>query len=269
VFLEKFPTGNCPATQPAAGKDAVAFTMACTAAERSALHNLSKGETVTISPTENPLGESGECEFPTSSPPAAEARSLPQQPQSPQTPAGPQAPAQSSPQQPPPPSAPIKSEHEGNPSGVSRSEPKEPIAAAGLPGTVAGPTGSRESSAEGLQKTTTPSLGTASSSTQTTDRAAEGPGGTQTPSTPQGRSGTPSPATSAGGNDATTTTAAITTRSPSDGNDAKSNADGSATNSNTTQKAVANAADRSATSTSFVRAPLMLLLTAALSCAAA
>ncbi|RNE95239.1 uncharacterized protein Tco025E_10105, partial [Trypanosoma conorhini] len=82
------------------------------------------------------------------------------------------------------------------------------------------------------------------------DRAADRPGGTQTPSTPRGRSGTPNAAPSAGGSDATTTTAA-TTPSPSAGSHAKSNADSSAIN------------------TLLVRAPLMLLLTAALACAAA
>ncbi|RNE99075.1 mucin-like glycoprotein [Trypanosoma conorhini] len=94
-------------------------------------------------------------------------------------------------------------------------------------------------------------------------------GGTQTPPTSQAESGASSPAPPAGGSDATTTTTATaTTSTSSDGSHAKSKAGGSATNSNTTQNAVANAADRSATSTPFVCAPLMLLLTAALACAA-
>ncbi|RNE95362.1 mucin-like glycoprotein [Trypanosoma conorhini] len=130
------------------------------------------------------------------------------------------------------------------------------------------PQGARPPAAE-EQHPRPPEASAASPSPRTEPRAADAPGGTQTPSTPQGRSGTPNAAPPAGGNDATTaTTTTTTTSSPSAGSHAKSNADGSATNSNTTQKAVANAADRSATSTPFVRAPLMLLLTAALACAA-
>ncbi|RNE99256.1 mucin-like glycoprotein [Trypanosoma conorhini] len=90
VYMWKFPAGNCPAPQPAAGTDAVAFRLACTAAANSALHNLSKSETVTISPTENPLGASDDCELPNFSQPAAEVRSGPQQFSGQRQPAGPQ-----------------------------------------------------------------------------------------------------------------------------------------------------------------------------------
>ncbi|RNE95861.1 uncharacterized protein Tco025E_09893, partial [Trypanosoma conorhini] len=247
VYLGGFPAGKC-SSPPTEGGGAAAFTLSCKVTANSALHNLSKGETVAINETEDPLGASGDCASPTSSPPAAEVRSLPQ-PQNPQAPAGPQAPPQSLPQQLPPPPAPVKTEHGDNPSGVSRSVPKEPTAPAGLPGTVAGLTGSRESSAEGRRETPTPSVDTAASPTQTANGAAEGPGSTPTPSTPQGRSATPNAAPPAGGSNATTTTAAIT-RSPSAANDAKSNADSTATN------------------TLFVRASPMLLLTAALAAAA-
>ncbi|RNE96255.1 mucin-like glycoprotein [Trypanosoma conorhini] len=269
VYLEKFLTGKCPASQPTDGGDAALFTMNCTAAANSALHNLSKSEdgNVSINPTDNPLGASGGCEYPNFSQPAAEVQSGPQPQEQEQT-AGPRAATRSSPQRLPAPQAPVKTAHEGNPSGVSRSVPGEPTAPAGLPGTVAGLTGSQEQSAEGIQKTPTPSVGTAASSTQTAgERAADAHGGTQTSSTTQGRSGTPNAAAPASDNDGITTTTAIT-RSPSDGSGAKSNADGSATNSNATQKAVTNAADRSATNALFVRASPLLLLTAVLACAA-
>ncbi|RNE95223.1 putative mucin-like glycoprotein [Trypanosoma conorhini] len=264
VYLDTSLTRSCPpsATDGDTNK-VVAFTMNCTAAENSALHNLSRSENVTISPTDNPLGGSGGCDLPNSSQPATEAQSLPQQPPGQQQPAGTQQ------QQLPAPSAPVKTEHADNPPGGSRLVPNEPTDSAGLP-VSASERRAQEPSAKGLQTTPTPSVGTAASPAQTADGAADAPGGTQTPSTPQDRSGTPNAAPAAGDNKGTTTTTTTTatTHSSSDGNDAKSNADGSATNSNTTQKAVANAADRSATSTLFVRAPLMLLLTAALACAA-
>ncbi|RNE97349.1 uncharacterized protein Tco025E_09485 [Trypanosoma conorhini] len=45
VYLEKFPTGDCsPSTTDGDTNKVVAFTMNCTAAESSALHNLSKSE---------------------------------------------------------------------------------------------------------------------------------------------------------------------------------------------------------------------------------
>ncbi|RNE98714.1 mucin-like glycoprotein, partial [Trypanosoma conorhini] len=262
VYMWKFPAGGCPASQPAGGTDVVAFTMNCTAAANSALHNLSKGvsDTLTINATENPLGASGFCEFLTPSQPAAEAQSESQS-------TGKQQPADP-PQQSAGAAAASSSArtHEGD-----RTRNGGSTATVGdQPATVAGPTGSQEQSAEGPQTTPTSSVDTAASSAQTADRAADAPGGTQTPSTPQDRSGTPNAAPASGDNEGTTTTTTTTatTHSSSDGNDAKSNADGSAINSNATQKAVANAADRSATSTLFVRAPLMLLLTAALACAA-
>ncbi|RNE97357.1 mucin-like glycoprotein [Trypanosoma conorhini] len=230
VYMWKFPAGNCRASQPAGGTDAVAFRLACTAAANSALHKLSKGETVTISPTEDPLGASDECEYPNFSQPAAEVQSGPQQPSGQQQPAGTQ--------QQPGAALPAASSAAQTPQGV-RAGNGGSITVGEQPGSVVGSTGSQEPSTEGRRETPTPSAGNAASSTQTAgERAADG-------------------------------TKTTTTRSPSDGNDIKSNAGGSATNSNTTQKAVANAADRSATSTSFVCAPLMLLLTAALACAAA
>ncbi|RNE98817.1 mucin-like glycoprotein [Trypanosoma conorhini] len=175
VFLEKFPTGTCPAPQPTEGTDAAAFTMNCTAAANSALHNLSKGQGGTISATEDPLGASGDCEFPTPSQTPAEVQTGSQPTEQQQT-AGPQQqlPTQSSPQQLPAPSAPAKTEQEGNPSGVGRSVPKEPTAAAGQPGTAAGPTGSQESSAEGSRENTTPSVGTAASPAAAAGKAADG-----------------------------------------------------------------------------------------------
>ncbi|RNE96469.1 mucin-like glycoprotein, partial [Trypanosoma conorhini] len=90
VYLEKFPTGNCPAPQPAAGTDSVAFTMNCTAAANSALHNLTKSKdgTLTLNPTDNPLGESGDCEYPTSSQTATQVQPEPQSTEQ-QQPAGP------------------------------------------------------------------------------------------------------------------------------------------------------------------------------------
>ncbi|RNE99584.1 uncharacterized protein Tco025E_08983 [Trypanosoma conorhini] len=236
--------------------------MNCTTAENSALHNLSKGvsDTLTISETEDPLGASDVCEFSTFGEPATEVRSE-LQPSEQRQPAGP-------PQQQPANAAAASSSartHDGD-----RARNGGSTATVGeQPGSAAGSTGSQGQSAEDPRETPTPSVGNAASPTQATVRAADGPGGTQTPSNSQGRSDAPNAAPSAGGSDATTTTGAkATDRSPSDGKDAKRNADGSATNSNTTQKAVANAADRSATSSSFVRAPLMLLLTAALACAA-
>ncbi|RNE95760.1 mucin-like glycoprotein, partial [Trypanosoma conorhini] len=67
AYLEKFPAGNCRASQPTEGTDAVAFRLACTAAANSALHNLTKSEGGSITEAENPLGASDECEYPTPS----------------------------------------------------------------------------------------------------------------------------------------------------------------------------------------------------------
>ncbi|RNE95452.1 mucin-like glycoprotein, partial [Trypanosoma conorhini] len=227
AFLEKFSTGKCP-SPPTEGGDAVAFRLNCTAAADSALHNLSKGEAVTLNPTDNPLGESGDCEYPTSSQTATQVQPEPQSTEQ-QQPAGPQ-------QQQPANAAAASSAARTHDGGRTRNGGS--TAAVGEQPDSAEGGGSREPSPEGPQETTTPSVGNAATPTQTAgDRAADG----------------------------TTTT---TTRSPSAGSHAKSNAGGSATNSNATQKAVANAADRSATSTPFVCVPLMLLLTAALACAA-
>ncbi|RNE96481.1 uncharacterized protein Tco025E_09725 [Trypanosoma conorhini] len=77
VYLGGFPNVKCP-SPPTEGGGAAAFALSCTAAANSALHNLSKGETVAISPTENPLGESGDCELPNFNQPAAEVRSTSQ-----------------------------------------------------------------------------------------------------------------------------------------------------------------------------------------------
>ncbi|RNE99177.1 mucin-like glycoprotein [Trypanosoma conorhini] len=99
-----------------------------------------------------------------------------------------------------------------------------------------------------------PPEGSAASSTQAAEKAADGPGTTQTPSTPQFRSGTPKSAPSAAAPAATAVegaTTTTTTSGPSAGSHAKSNADSSDT-----------------LTTAWVRAPLMLLLTAALACAA-
>ncbi|RNE98067.1 uncharacterized protein Tco025E_09309 [Trypanosoma conorhini] len=263
VYLEKFLTGKCPASQPTDGGDAALFTMNCTAAANSALHNLSKGETVTISPTEDPLGESGDCELPTTSQTAAEVRSGPQ-PHGQQQPAGPQTP------QPQPGAALPAASSAAQTPQVARAGNGGSTATVGEQPDSAERGGSQEPSTEGRWETPTPSAGNAASSAQTTNGAADAPGGTQRTSTPQGPSDTPNAAPSAGGSDATTTTTTTTTtRGPSAGNDAKGNTKGSAINSNTTQKAVPNTADRSATSTPFVDASLLLLLlTAALACAA-
>ncbi|RNE97456.1 mucin-like glycoprotein [Trypanosoma conorhini] len=234
AYIDTSLTRNCPASHPADGdtNKVVAFTMNCTAAADSALHNLSKSKdgTLTLNPTDNPLGASGGCEYPTPSQTATQVQPEPQSTEQ-QQPAGPQ-------QQQPANAAAASSSartHDGDRTRNGGST----AAVGGQPGSASDSTGSQEQSAEGRRETTTPSVGTAASSAQTAgDRAAEG---------------------------ATTTT----TRSPSDGNDAKSKAGGSATNSNATQKAVPNTADRSATSTPFVDASLLLLLlTAALACAA-
>ncbi|RNE98416.1 mucin-like glycoprotein [Trypanosoma conorhini] len=263
VYLGGLSTGTCPASTTDGGtNEVVAFKLACTAAANSALYNLSRSadDTVTLNAAEDPLGASGFCDLPTSSQPTTQAQAGPQQTPGQHQPAGPpqQKPANAATASP---SAQI---HDGDRARNGGST----ATVGGQPGSAVGSTGSQEQSAEGPQKTPTPSVGTAAPPAQTTNGAADAPGGTQTPSNPQGRSATPNATTPASDNDGAATTTA-TTRSSSDGNNAKSNADGSAINSNTTQKAVANASDSGATSSSFVRAPLMLLLTAALACAAA
>ncbi|RNE95013.1 putative mucin-like glycoprotein [Trypanosoma conorhini] len=209
VFLGNFTTGGCsPSTTDGGTNEVVVFTMNCTAAANSALHKLSKSENVTISPTDNPLGGSGDCKLPTPSQPAAEVDSE-LQPQGQQQPAHP-------PQQQPAGAAaasPSARTHDGD-----RTRNGGSTAAVGEQPHSGARGGSQEPSAEVPRETTTPSVGTAATPTQTAgDRAADG----------------------------TTTT---TTRSPSDGNDADSSANIAA---------------------AWMRAPLMLLLTAALACAAA
>ncbi|RNE99144.1 mucin-like glycoprotein [Trypanosoma conorhini] len=202
MYLEKFTTGGCsPSTTDGDTNKVVAFTMNCTAAESSALHNLSRSEdgNVSINPTEDPLGGSGGCEFSTFGQPAAEVRSEPQQTPGQQQPTD--AAAASSAAQ----------THDGARAGNGGST----ATVGGQPGGAEGG-GSRGPSAEGPREVTTPSVDTAASPTQTAgDRAADG----------------------------TTTT---TTRSPSAG----SHADISV-----------------AIATAWVRAPLLLLITAVFACA--
>ncbi|RNE97650.1 mucin-like glycoprotein [Trypanosoma conorhini] len=168
AYIDTSLTRNCTAPQPAGDTNkVVAFTMDCTAAANSALHNLSKSEdgTLTLNPTDNPLGVSGGCEYPTSSQTAAEVQPEPQSTEQ-QQPAGPQ-------QQQPANAAAASSSARTN-DGDRAGNGGSTATVAGQPDSAEGG-GSREPSPEGPRETTTPSVGNAASSTQTAgDRAADG-----------------------------------------------------------------------------------------------
>ncbi|RNE95396.1 mucin-like glycoprotein [Trypanosoma rangeli] len=214
----------------AEGSNVVVLTMNCTVDDGSALRKLSNGQIITLDGTDGKLlGRSGVCNL-QDSPKIADAATLKRQTVGGQS-FSPQPPAA------PEVSSSVATQQDGT--SASGSEVTEAPAAEQSVGT----------DSTGPHGTLSPPNGAAGPSKATGDSGADGHGGTQAPSTSAEPSGTSASNTPAG-SDGESATTATTSSSPSGGKHTEGNADGSGT------------------PTVWVRGTLLLLLTAALACAA-